>query len=768
MRLRKSTFSGFLISYLTIMAIPVIILSFVFFGHFTDYFSTNLERTSLSALLRGQSNIDIQFAQLQSYSYRMANSIEFTTEYLDESYAQFFDVFNSLSNIKYSNEFLSDVLYLNMDLRYVYSSDSRYSFADFKTFGPSYDTLSETDTEALFHRINGTVWLPVQSIRGGERSVLTYIIPLQRRQGRLRSAAIFQISKHTMDLLVGDAKARADSSFLVADKGDEVLYSSGDTHFALDKSFWERLDVDDRNASMRTRLNGKEFLVIATTSKDTTLRYISLTPYEEIVKPLESAKTWFLLGILVATFLGSVAVLLFMRLNYSPLKALGNRARSLLKKGHTGLGAIEATHEALTRISEDNRSIHLANRRLVKDDVLLKLLCGSYVQTESFFGEAARAGVILSGPDFRIAMVKLSHERSYGDLPYADITEFVESVVSRDFGAMVVDYRENDSVIILLSGRLGEDSAVRNTLARVARSLTNRFKVRCAIGVSRAYSVMLMSYASFLEAKAATRLPNRVDAAHVVMFDELADTQVPEFNYPDDDINALYNAILLGDPGRITFATDVLLRPIQETENVIYASCLGHDIVNTAVRAVLELNCTPSSLARIYSAAFARSGLYMSEEIADTVRRVSVQVCEIVGAPDIRSESGVDDRGDISAVLDYIDHHVTEESFCTKTLSDHFGMSISNFSHFFKARTGDVVSRHINRLRMEKAKELLRTTDLTISEIVVKAGYYHISTFMRQFKQSENMTPAYYRKMYRPLTRVAAMQNQSRRPVKGE
>ena len=50
---------------------------------------------------------------------------------------------------------------------------------------------------------------------------------------------------------------------------------------------------------------------------------------------------------------------------------------------------------------------------------------------------------------------------------------------------------------------------------------------------------------------------------------------------------------------------------------------------------------------------------------------------------------------------------------------------------------------------MDKAKELLRDSDLPIKEIAVKVGYFDSSSFIRRFRQNTSMTPAQYRQSER-------------------
>jgi len=67
-------------------------------------------------------------------------------------------------------------------------------------------------------------------------------------------------------------------------------------------------------------------------------------------------------------------------------------------------------------------------------------------------------------------------------------------------------------------------------------------------------------------------------------------------------------------------------------------------------------------------------------------------------------------------------------------------------SHLFKEINGMPVIKYIIKKRMEKAKNILITTDKTVNEISVLVGYIDTAYFIRVFKNSEKMTPSQYRK----------------------
>lgn len=77
------------------------------------------------------------------------------------------------------------------------------------------------------------------------------------------------------------------------------------------------------------------------------------------------------------------------------------------------------------------------------------------------------------------------------------------------------------------------------------------------------------------------------------------------------------------------------------------------------------------------------------------------------------------------------------------------GYSSSRLSHLFSAYTGQSVADHVRRLRMERARDLLETTDLTVSEVARRVGYGDPAHFSRAFKRSERLSPNAFREQLR-------------------
>ena len=72
-------------------------------------------------------------------------------------------------------------------------------------------------------------------------------------------------------------------------------------------------------------------------------------------------------------------------------------------------------------------------------------------------------------------------------------------------------------------------------------------------------------------------------------------------------------------------------------------------------------------------------------------------------------------------------------------------MSRSLVYHEFDQAIGSSIAKEITRCRINKAKELLSTTDLSINEIAPACGFTGVVSFCRAFNRETGMTASAYR-----------------------
>ncbi|WP_036719624.1 response regulator transcription factor [Paenibacillus harenae] len=98
----------------------------------------------------------------------------------------------------------------------------------------------------------------------------------------------------------------------------------------------------------------------------------------------------------------------------------------------------------------------------------------------------------------------------------------------------------------------------------------------------------------------------------------------------------------------------------------------------------------------------------------------------------------------VREAIAYIDTHLGE-AIGMRQLADMLHLNPSYFSVLFKEQTQLTFSDYLTRRRMQRAKQLLAQTRLSIGEIAEQVGYQTDKYFIKVFKSMENTSPSKYR-----------------------
>lgn len=80
-----------------------------------------------------------------------------------------------------------------------------------------------------------------------------------------------------------------------------------------------------------------------------------------------------------------------------------------------------------------------------------------------------------------------------------------------------------------------------------------------------------------------------------------------------------------------------------------------------------------------------------------------------------------------------------------RELAAHFSLSQRSLNRRFRKATGVTPLEYLNNLRLASTRDLLKTTNLSITEVALHTGFQDISYFCRLFKQKIKTTPSDYR-----------------------
>ncbi len=96
-------------------------------------------------------------------------------------------------------------------------------------------------------------------------------------------------------------------------------------------------------------------------------------------------------------------------------------------------------------------------------------------------------------------------------------------------------------------------------------------------------------------------------------------------------------------------------------------------------------------------------------------------------------------------VIDFMKSNL-QRSISLNELAGVANLSPSHLCRLFKSQTGISPGEYLRRLRMEKARQLLSTSVLSVKQVMAAAGYNSKSHLVRHFRRSFGMTPSEYRR----------------------
>ena len=93
-------------------------------------------------------------------------------------------------------------------------------------------------------------------------------------------------------------------------------------------------------------------------------------------------------------------------------------------------------------------------------------------------------------------------------------------------------------------------------------------------------------------------------------------------------------------------------------------------------------------------------------------------------------------------------HEQYAQKLTLDTLSARYNISKYHLQRSFQHYFGQSPGEYLTQLRLTRAKELLRATDLPVSEIAYRVGMENTSYFIYTFRTHEGATPRQYRKSW--------------------
>jgi AraC-like DNA-binding protein len=276
-------------------------------------------------------------------------------------------------------------------------------------------------------------------------------------------------------------------------------------------------------------------------------------------------------------------------------------------------------------------------------------------------------------------------------------------------------------------------SGIQNALRKIQEDAAGRFGFSLSIGIGKPGSIEEV-YASYKSARRALLHRLVLGYGCLIVYEE---EPVTKYSYPMDLEKKIFNYLRLNNLEKAQvalndFFMEIKKHPELSMDNVILAfNQLGDGIIKYIIENYINLREIFDDDINLY---YRFSDAETIDEIERYYRNVLKKIIRIESRASELSETP------IKKILSYI-HTNSDKTFDLQALSESVGLCYSHVRRIFKENMGENILAYVYKLKVNRAKKMLRNTDLPVETIAKQLGFYNRQSFYRFFEKFEGITP---------------------------
>lgn len=489
-----------------------------------------------------------------------------------------------------------------------------------------------------------------------------------------------------------------------------------DTLFFFDFPTWEDAARFVAQGEEKQLWNEKSYYRISALSPESGVTMVRLVS-KAMTTNARTSSRWsaFLIGLLMLCWLGALAVSLLSRAVYRPILRLAQTANLLVGENASEKNELRCAEQAMLQL-------HKQYGRSQRDSMLLSLLHTEYRSLEEL--EHSPAQVVLGWAGYCVCIVENSSPASLAE----ELRPICSVVDTAGLG--------NNRHVLLFSLSQEQVPDFEGKLLRTVSNLPN-----CGhIGIGRVCTDPLKISTSYHQAQNAFQ--SSVQNQGPALYNAL-DTLSAAEKFPQDEINALFQAIVSRNAGQTERISQSILQSLREEKiSMLFGISLCYHLINRCSAALEQAGLDSSALVQKHSQFFVSPSSRSFGELLETAESICRDIAVM-----LRESAPAAPSGPVQSVLAYIHQNYQNSNLTVKLIAIEHGMSVSNLSHQFKNSMGVNLSEYIDLLRLTQARRLLTQTNATVEAIAQECGFGSSVSLIRKIRRYYGMTPTEYRNL---------------------
>ncbi|MBW7459238.1 helix-turn-helix domain-containing protein, partial [Paenibacillus sepulcri] len=322
------------------------------------------------------------------------------------------------------------------------------------------------------------------------------------------------------------------------------------------------------------------------------------------------------------------------------------------------------------------------------------------------------------------------------------INNIMEEIVNRHDAGIAFCMNENEFVVLFDPVASGTSRHL-DICQEMIGSINEYLKIPISAGIGEPVHSMLQLHYSYREARSAIEYKFFTGKNSILQISDFKSNRfVVEYPKLYDDQNKLINAMKLGNREEATLKVNDIFDSVCADRNcpVGYVQSVCIELINMASKSFYEMGESIEQAGADFSARFGE--VYAKRDVSELRAMLLSLFGELTGY--FAAKHNQKNSHMINKIKAIISQNYMENITIAR-LSEEVFLSPNYISLIFKQETGENITEYVMKVRMEAAKELMKSPDLKILEIAEMVGYENATYFSTVFKKYTGMHPQKYR-----------------------
>lgn len=764
---RRKVVLSFLISYICILAIPIIISSIIYIRS-TSIIEEEINNVNKAMLKQIQQNIDNHLQDIENLSVQIAldkkaQQLLYTNSKFTEKERYIMkELVENMSSYIVANKFI--------EYYYIYLKNENVIITPESVYWPrlAYDFLhknDELDYEDWYNLMNAEhtkkyIPIKVREYSGEVKNSIAFLqsLPIDN-SNNIKGNAIILLNEEKLYQSIENIQAVNNGLVFIIDQENNVLFST--ESIKLPQSVKYNI-LNESDEIFNSIINDENVLVSYMKSEVVDWKYVSIIPEHIFMKKVNDIRILTLMAFIICTLIGSVMAYFFTIKNYNPIREvvqmINQRVGKPLIEESDEFNYIKRTVERTISEKENIQERLKKQEDVLKNNFLLRLIKGKIKNNIEIQSICDTYDIHFNGDYFAVMLFYIDNfdhsifninedEDQTFKLLYFVIQNVVEELANNTFKAYAV---ETDGIITsLINIKESDKEEVKNILLKIANEakdfLEQKFKITLSISISMLHNSYEGIGLAYQEALDAIEYKWLLEENQIIHYNDITSTGIDTGINLFEEEQSFMNCIKANDYQRAEEILDrILKKNFYETNTSLQITkCRMFGLVNTMINAMgeIKISCEDTfwdSLKPIERLLACKTVIELQDEMKYILGKVDSYI-------KINKKNNEDQV--LTDIEDFIKLNYSNVDLSLSMIANEFNMNQVYLSKFFKKETGEGILDRIHKIRIKQAKLLLKEKDNSVKNIAENVGYYNSNSFIRAFKRYEGITPGTYKKM---------------------